>query len=92
MEVQDGGFHLSDDRRDKDFINVMKNRLSKLTIGSKVGQDGKQTGSQNLFELPNYRKLTRPGGLTHKDENIFDILLSRLESDEHEKIYIYFIK
>ena len=92
LQQQDGGFHLSDDRRDKDFINVMKNRLSKITITSKVGQDGTQTGTHNIFELPNYRRLTRPGGLTHKDENIFDILLSRLESDEHEKIYTYFVK
>lgn len=92
MELQKGGFHLSDDRRERDFINVMKNRLSKITIPSKVGQDGKQTGTSNIFELPNYRRLTRPGGLTHKDENIFDILLSRLESDEHEKLYTYFVK
>lgn len=92
LNTQSGGFHLSDDRRERDFINVLKNRLKKVTLTTKVGQNGEHTGTHNIFELPNYRKLTRPGGLTHKNENIFDILLSRLESEEHEKIYVYFIK
>ena len=85
---QKGGFYLSDNRESKKFRNIIKTRLKRLELPKK--NDDMPT--KNLFEIPNYRKLTRPGGLTQNDENIFDILLEKLQSIDHKKLYSFFIK
>jgi hypothetical protein len=91
--IQEGGFFLSNTSRPKNFSNILNEYINKLKIGKNEHNKSLVEGQvHNFIEMANYRNITRPGGLTPENKNIFNLLINKLTDKSYTKVYNFFIK
>lgn len=90
---QKGGFFLSNTSKPRNFYNILTEYIRKLNVGENEHNKSLVKGQVNNFiEMANYRNITRPGGLTSENKNIFNLLINKLNDKSYTKVYNFFIK